>query len=195
MQRLGDMCGKFPTWMFRHQITFSMSKQTMCVESTSETSACSAKTWTGARTSNGKYERKFDFGYESVKVGEVFCFSQKDGGQHALVVTEWMSCGGSCMSLGVVQLFVVLASRPVITQQFVFDSHAAGTDPRLDKKSLTLTITGRSDDGSPNCCAKSFDVVTYQWQGDKFVQQSYKRVPAPPRGRRPIADPEVPSSR
>jgi hypothetical protein len=48
------------------------------------------------------------------------------------------------------------------------------------RKSLSLTITARSDDGSPNCCAKNFDVVTYQWQGSKFVQQSYKRVPAPP---------------
>ena len=84
------------------------------------------------------------------------------------------------MSIGVVQVFEVRAAHSIITQQFVFDFHAEGTAATFDAKSLTLTITGRSDDGSPNCCAKSFDVVTYGWQRRKFVQRGYERVPAPP---------------
>jgi hypothetical protein len=151
--------------------------------------------WT-ADLKGGKYERRHDFGYESAEIEQVFCFGRKDGpGPYALVVTNWMGCGGSCMRLGVVQLFVVRGSHPVITQQFVFDSHAVGTGVSFDAKGPTLTITGRSDDGSPNCCAMTFDVVTYQWQEDKFVQQSYRRVRAPRKAQRPMADPEVPSAR
>jgi hypothetical protein len=149
--------------------------------------------WT-AILKNGKYERKFDSGYESTELNYSFCLDHEGGGeQHALVVTNWTECGGSCMSTGVVQLFAIRAAHPVITQQFVFDSHAVGTGVTLDEKALNLTITGRSDDGSPNCCAKSFDVVTYRWQGTKFVQQGYKRVPAPPPQR--IGDDAPPSRR
>jgi hypothetical protein len=129
---------------------------------------------------NGKYERKSHSAYESTKLDHVFCSDYKrGGGQHAMVMTDWTDCGGSCMRTGVVQLFAIRAAHPVITQQFVYDSHATGTGATFDEKSLTLTITGRSDDGSPNCCPKSFDVVTYRWQEGHFEQRSYKRVPAP----------------
>jgi len=117
-----------------------------------------------ARLKNGRYVRNSGFDHESVRLDHVSCLDHEEGGggQHALVMTDWTDCGVSCMSTGVVQVFEVRAAHPVITQQFVFDSHAEGTGATFDEKSLTLTITGRSDDGSPNCCAKSFDVVTYQ---------------------------------
>jgi hypothetical protein len=136
--------------------------------------------WT-ARLKSGKYERKLDSGYEAVSLDNVFCLKPGNGkARRAVIVLNWLDCGGSCTNIGVVQLFEVRAAHPVIKQQFVFDSHAAGTGAAFDEKSLSLTITARSDDGSPNCCAKNFDVVTYQWQGTKFVQQNYKRVPALP---------------
>ena len=136
--------------------------------------------WT-AKLKNGKYERKHNSAYESASLDQVFCLDHAGGReQYALVMTNWLDCGGSCTSIGVVQLFAVRAAHPVIAQQFVYDSHAVGTGATFDKKSLTLTITGRSDDGSPNCCANNFDVVTYQWQQSQFVQRSYKLVPAPP---------------
>ena len=133
-----------------------------------------------ARLKRGKFERKYDSGYEGVSLDNVFCLNPGTGkAQQAVIVLNWISCGGSCMSTGVVQLIVIRAGHAVINQQFVFDSHATGTGATFDKKSLTLKITGRSDDDSPNCCAKNFDVVTYQWQGSRFVKQGYKRVPAP----------------
>jgi hypothetical protein len=79
----------------------------------------------------------------------------------------------------VIQVYTIRSGHPVVTQQFAFDSHAAGTGVKLDEKSLILTITGRSDDGSPNCCAENFDVVSYRWEQDKFVQIGYKRILAP----------------
>lgn len=130
-----------------------------------------------AQLRNGKYEREADFDNESVRLDHIYCFEGGGRERHALVVTDWTECGGSCMSTGVVQLFSVRADRPLITQQFDFDSHAKGTGVTFDPPSLTLTVTARSDDGSPNCCAQNFDVVTYRWLGDKFVQQNYTRVP------------------
>ena len=134
-----------------------------------------------AKLKNGKYERQFDSGRESVSLKHVFCINH--GTNHAIVITDWVDCGGSCSSVDVVQLFTIRLSRPVITQQFVFDSHAVGTGATFNPESLTLTITGRSDDHSANCCPTSFDVVTYRWQGTKFVQTNFTRVPAPPRDR------------
>jgi hypothetical protein len=132
-----------------------------------------------AHLKNGKYERKSGSNFEAAKLGDVFCFRHQDGGQRALVTTDWMDCGGSCTRVGVVQLFELRASQPVITQQFAFDSHAQGTGATFNEKSLTLTITGRSDDQSPNCCAQNLDVVTYQWEANEFRQTTYQRVPAP----------------
>lgn len=133
-----------------------------------------------ARLKRGKFERKFDSGYEAVSLDNVFCLKPGTGkAQQAVIVLNWIDCSGSCMSTGIVQLIAIRAGHAVIKQQFVFDSHATGTGATFDKKSFTLKITGRSNDDSPNCCAKDFDLVTYRWQGSKFVQQSYKRVPAP----------------
>jgi hypothetical protein len=132
---------------------------------------------------NGKYERQSDSGRESVSLKDVFCINHehKDGGtNHAIVITDWIDCGGSCSSVGVVQLFTIRLGHPVMTQQFDFDSHAVGTGATFDPESLTLTITGRSDDHSANCCPTSFDVVTYRWKGTKFVQTNFTQVPAPP---------------
>jgi hypothetical protein len=134
-----------------------------------------------ARLRNGKYKRKFDSGYEAVNLNNVFCFEPKTGhARQAIIVLEWLDCGGSCSSTGIVQLVAIRSGHPVVIQQFVYDSHATGTGVRFDPNSLLLTIIGRSNDGSPNCCAKNLDLVTYRWQGPKFVQEQYKRVPAPP---------------
>jgi len=132
-----------------------------------------------AHLKNGKYKHQSGSEYQSARLDDIFCFKHADGAQRALVITNWVDCGGSCTSIGVVQLFELRASRPVITQQFVFNSHAEGTRATFDEKSLTLTITGRSDDGSPNCCAQNLDVVAYQWQGTEFKQATYERAPAP----------------
>jgi len=138
------------------------------------------KGW-AAPLKNGKYEHKYDAGYDSVTLDHVYCV-HRDASKvsYALAVTNWLSCGGSCMSTGVVQVIAVRDGRPFVTQQLTFDSHAPGTGATYDECSHTLTITGRSDDDSPNCCAKNFDVVTMQWQGSKFAQNTYRRIPAPP---------------
>ena len=99
--------------------------------------------------------------------------------EHALLVTDWLGCGASCNDTGMVQVFELQSGHPVLIQQIGFDSDAVGADATFDNDSSTLTVTGRSNDGSAHCCPQNLDVVTYQWGGQEFVQTSYKRVPVP----------------
>jgi hypothetical protein len=134
--------------------------------------------WT-ARFKNGKFKKEFRTGYYEASIEGVHCFRDPDKTKRrAVVITHWIDCGGSCTKIGVVQVFAVRLGHPTINQQFSFDSHAVRTGAKFSEKTGILTIVGRSNDGSANCCPEFFDVVTYQWQGNKFVQQSYRRVPA-----------------
>jgi hypothetical protein len=117
--------------------------------------------------------------YESTRLNDIFCVKREDGERRALVITKWVACIDLCASIGIAQLFELRSGQPVITQQFVFDAHADGTGATFNDRALALTVTGRSDDGSPACCARSLDVVTYQWRGNEFKQASYERIPVP----------------
>ncbi len=132
-----------------------------------------------ANLKDGRYKRQSGSKYESARLNDVFCVKREDGERRALVITKWVACIDFCASIGIAQLFELRLGQPVITQQFVFDAHAEGTSATFNERAFTLTVTGRSDDGSPACCARNLDVVTYQWQGSEFKQASYERVPVP----------------
>jgi len=136
-----------------------------------------------ALLTNGSYEKHADLQSEYVNLGKVFCFNGGAGGdQYVLVTTEWRGCGADCQMTGVVQVFELRDGHPTIAQQIEFDSKAQGTGVIFDAESLTLTLVGRSrhEEDEAECCPKNLDVVTYRWEGQEFVQTSYKRVPVPP---------------
>jgi hypothetical protein len=128
---------------------------------------------------DGKYEQQDNIGSESVTVEHTFCLD-RDLAEHAVLATDWVGCGASCHSSGIVQVFELRDDHPVLVQQIDFDSDAKGAGTTFDDETRTLTITGRSNEESPHCCPKSLDVVMYRWEGQQFVQSSYKRVPVPP---------------
>lgn len=137
------------------------------------------------KLTNGKYEKRDGLTSESVTLKNVFCFHERTNqAEHAVVATDWMGCGASCHSSGAVQIFTLRDNHPLLTQQIDFDSNAEGTGAIFDDNSQTLTITGRSNEESPDCCPKSLDVVTYRWEGQQFVQSSYKRIPCHRHSRR-----------
>jgi hypothetical protein len=132
------------------------------------------------KLTDGKYEKRDGFASESVTLKGTFCIhGASNQAEHAVVTTDRMGCGASCHSSGSVQVFALRDNHPVITQEFDFDSNALGARATFDDKSQTLTIAGRSAEESPDCCPKSLDVVTYQWEGQQFVQSNYKRAPVP----------------
>ena len=127
----------------------------------------------------GKYEKHEQFGESSVKVKFLSCLD-RGVAEHALLATDWVSCGGSCNSHEIVQVFELRGAHPVLVQQIYFDSDARGTGATFDDRLLTLTITGRSNEESPHCCPRSLDVITYRWEGQRFVQRGYRRIRLPP---------------
>ncbi len=127
----------------------------------------------------GKYEKHEQLGQSSVEVKLLSCIN-RGVAEHALLATNWVSCGASCNSHELVQVFELRDARPVLVQQIDFDSDARGTGATFDDRLLTLKISGRSNEESPHCCPKSLDVITYRWEGRQFVQKSYKRIGVPP---------------
>jgi hypothetical protein len=57
-----------------------------------------------------------------------------------------------------------------------FDLQAEGADAVFNPVSGSLLVKGRSADGTPSCCPKHLDQVTFKWEGGRFVQQRFKRT-------------------
>jgi hypothetical protein len=127
----------------------------------------------------GKYEAPPSLDGESSVTVKILSCLDRGAAEHALLATNWVSCGASCNSHEIVQVFELRDGRPVVVQQISFDSDAGGTGANFDDNSQTLTITGRSNEESPHCCPKSLDVVTYRWARQQFVQSSYRREVVP----------------
>lgn len=126
---------------------------------------------------NGRYAKQGNMGSETVDLKNMYCLHGY--ADRALVVTEWTDCGATCGTMsGVAQVFELRNNHPVITQEIVFDSKMQGAGATFDENTLKLTIVGRYyDPEDAECCPKNFEVVTYGWQGHKFVQSSYERKP------------------
>ena len=124
----------------------------------------------GAKLRNGTYQRRSKDGYQKVNLNLVeFLDPPESREQHAVIDLEWWDCGGSCTVLGRVQVFELQAGHPTVTQEIEYDRHAPGTAVQFDPKTQTLTIIGRSNDHTPNCCPKNLDVMRFDWNGRNFA--------------------------
>jgi len=131
----------------------------------------------GAKLQDGTFKRKSKGGYEEVHLDLVEFFDSPDGGpEHAVIDLEWKDCGGSCAVVGRVQVFELQSGHPVVVQEIEYDRHAPGTGAHFDPHSKVLTVTGRSSEPSPNCCPKSLDVMTFEWDGKEFIFKNSNRV-------------------
>jgi len=133
----------------------------------------------GARLRNGTFERKADSGYERVDLDFVKFFgSTASEEQYAVIDLKWWDCGGSCTVVGRVQVFELEAGHPTVVQEIEYDRHAPRTGSHFDARTKTLTIVGRSNDHTPNCCPKNLDVLRFDWNGERFVFRESETIPA-----------------
>jgi hypothetical protein len=56
-----------------------------------------------------------------------------------------------------------------------YDAQAPGTGAKFDRSELT--IVARTNENTPNCCAKHVDEVTFAWISGKFQQVRYRVMP------------------
>jgi hypothetical protein len=125
---------------------------------------------------NGRYDHKYKpFGGIDSQLEDVWFFDEKDGvSRHALVSIYVMTYGGSSSPNGYVVLFEIQNGRLVETQEFSYNAQAPGTGASFDAAIGKLTITGRSDDDTPNCCPKNVDVASFQGRDGRFEPVGYK---------------------
>lgn len=135
----------------------------------------------GAKLRNGRFQRKWNAGYrayEEVRVDLVeFLGSGQTGKRSAVIDLEWWDCGGSCTHVGRIQVFELQAGHPTVIEEIEYDHNAPGTGVHYDSGTQILTVTGRSNDDSANCCPKSVDIMKFAWDGRKFVFSEGKTVP------------------
>lgn len=101
------------------------------------------------------------------------------GGQYAVIDVSWRNCGGSCSESGLVQVFELQSGHPTVVEQISYGRHAPGCGALFDAASRILTVTGRSSEPSANCCPKSLDVMTFEWDGKQLVFRASRRDALP----------------
>ncbi len=133
----------------------------------------------GYRLKSGKYESNEDGGFESAELEKVWIFDSASGQPHrALVYVVDTSGGGSSNVEGQLFVFDFQNGQLTLTQTLSFDAQADGAGVKFDPATAKLVIKARSwSDGSPHCCPKNLDVVTFNWTPAGFSQQSVRIEP------------------
>jgi hypothetical protein len=128
----------------------------------------------------GLRSRYARFGGINAQLEQTWLFDlQKGVPRRALVSIYVETYGGSSSPNGYVLLFEIKDGRLVATQEFEYNAQASGTGASFDVSGGKLTIAGRSEDDTPNCCPAHLDVVTFAWSGDRFLPAGYTVIPAP----------------
>jgi hypothetical protein len=132
----------------------------------------------GIKLRDGGYKQQLKFGNEEVHL-DLSAFLDSPGGgtiNHAVIDLDWHTCGGTCTVVGRIQILELRSGHPTVVQQIEYDRRAPGTGVRFDRESQILTLTGRTDDHSPDCCPESVDVMHFEWDGKNFVFKDAKTV-------------------
>jgi len=96
-------------------------------------------------------------------------------GDFALVLYSWFAAGGSSDQGGTAQVFTVSAGHLRSVQEIGWDTHfqAGGPTDSFDPSTNTLLIrSAHYIPGDAHCCVSAMDIVTFRWDGNRFIQSS-----------------------
>ena len=126
---------------------------------------------------NGHY--KVDEGYVhfSMDLDSVYYLSTSTSseGGFALVLFSWFAAGGSSSQGGTAQVFTVSNAHLQSVQKIGWDTHFQAGQPTDSFDPSTKTLVIRSAHyipGDAHCCVSAMDIVTFRWDGTRFVQTS-----------------------
>jgi len=128
---------------------------------------------------NGHYEHRDRGGYAAVDLDSIHYLgtSPQSKGGAALVLYSWFAAGGSSSQGGTADVLTVRNGRLRCAQEIGWDTHfqAGGPTDSFDPSKNTLVIrAAHYIPGDAHCCVSAMDVVTYQWDGARFVQSGIR---------------------
>jgi hypothetical protein len=124
---------------------------------------------------NGHYKHDESLGHWSIDLESVYYLSTSPSskGSSALVLYSWFSAGGSSSQGGTVEVFTVSDGHLRSVQKIDWDTHFQAGQPTDSFDPGTNTLVIRSAHyipGDAHCCVSAMDIVTFRWNGTRFVQ-------------------------
>ena len=132
----------------------------------------------GVIFSNGHYEDHEPDNY-SIDLNGIYYLRTPPSsrGSCAVVLSSWFAAGGSSSQGGTAEVFTVSDDRLRSTQRIDWDTHFQAGQPTQSFDPSTNTLVIRSAHyipGDAHCCVSAMDIVTFRWDGARFVQSSIK---------------------
>ena len=121
------------------------------------------------RLRSGHYERNQPFDHESMDLDSVHYLSESS----ALVIFSWSAAGDSSSQGRIAQVFNLSGGRLRVVQEIFWDTHfqAGGLTESFEPGTNTLVIhSAHYIPGDAHCCVSAMDVVTFRWDGTRFIQ-------------------------
>jgi hypothetical protein len=112
--------------------------------------------------------------------GVNYLSSPNPGTEYALAFYWENDVGGSSNQEATAQVFELAHGRLRVAQQIDWDLHYGGPSGPLDnfnEKTNSFTIgSSHYMPGDAHCCISAIDLVTYHWDGTRFVQTAIRTV-------------------
>lgn len=124
------------------------------------------------RNGTWKYRKPDDVGEISLESVDFL------SGNAALVLLSCFAAGGSSSSWGEAYVFVQFHRRLKVTQVMDWDTHFdAGRNRKhsFDLRTGKLVVdSAHYLPGDAHCCVSAMDIVTFQWNGRRFVERELR---------------------
>ena len=125
----------------------------------------------------GHYTHDEPTGHFSMELDSIYYLSTLPlpKGGSALVLYSWFSAGGSSSQGRTAQVFTVSDGHLRSVQRIDWDTHFQAAQPTDSFDPITNTLAIRSAHyipGDAHCCISAMDIVTFRWDGARFVQSS-----------------------
>jgi hypothetical protein len=124
---------------------------------------------------NGHYKHDEPDDHLSIDLDSIYYLSTSPSskGSSALVLYSWFGAGGSSSQGGTAEVFTVSDGHLRSVQKIDWDTHFQAGQPTDSFDPSTNTLVIRSAHyipGDAHCCVSAMDIVTFRWNGTRFVQ-------------------------
>ena len=130
---------------------------------------------------NGHYKHDALGDHQSVDLDSIHNLgkSSASNGDSVLVLLSWFAGGGSSSQGGIARVFTLSGSHLRVVQDIGWDKQVQTDQPTESFDASTSTLVIRSAHyipGDAHCCVSAMDVVTFRWDGTRFVQAGLQTV-------------------